>query len=331
MEQGEPRSMAQNRLDGGFSKRNLIAAEAVLIEPAVMSRRLLRTALTEMGLRRVQELNAIPTPDAAPGAIGSADLMIIDISDHDSLGARFVSAIRHRLFRVNPFIVVIACSASPEASVVRTAIDAGADGVLLKPFSIRQVQDQVSALIERRRPFVVTASYIGPDRRATPRPEANPAPSFTVPNSLHDRVVAGMSLDQCEAAVERSWAEITRQRARQQAFQALFQIRLAMIEEAAAERARLPGLVAGLLAPIRQWDDPEVVGLAARIEAGLGPGDPPPERSALDEAGLIVVEILARLGHPSVPALLIAHADQAVQSFRARRAGEQAAAGKLVG
>jgi DNA-binding response OmpR family regulator len=48
---------------------------------------------------------------------------------------------------------------------VLDAINAGVDEFLVKPVRAVDVANRVNAIIERRRPFVKSGGYFGPDRR----------------------------------------------------------------------------------------------------------------------------------------------------------------------
>jgi hypothetical protein len=73
-----------------------------------------------------------------------------------------------------------------EQSFVRKIVDAGADVLVMKPFAAAQLYTKIDFLCSDRPPFVVTSSYIGPDRRKSSR--GDDFPSFNVPNTLTDRL-----------------------------------------------------------------------------------------------------------------------------------------------
>jgi DNA-binding response OmpR family regulator len=67
-------------------------------------------------------------------------------------------------------------------------LDAGADHVIAGPISPQQVMDRIEAMVHRRKSFVVTAEYFGPDRRLMARPDGS-ARMVEVPNSLRDKAL----------------------------------------------------------------------------------------------------------------------------------------------
>jgi hypothetical protein len=56
----------------------------------------------------------------------------------------------------------------------------------MKPFAAAQLYTKIEFLCSDRPPFVVTSSYLGPDRRKASR--GDDFPSFNVPNTLTDRL-----------------------------------------------------------------------------------------------------------------------------------------------
>ena len=52
-----------------------------------------------------------------------------------------------------------------EAFYVKTAIGAGINGYLAKPFTAEQLVKRISNVIDCPRPFVMSKNYTGPERR----------------------------------------------------------------------------------------------------------------------------------------------------------------------
>ncbi|MBT7942932.1 MAG: hypothetical protein HN719_06200 [Alphaproteobacteria bacterium] len=116
------------------------------------------------------------------------DLMIVDIDGNREEFHAMMHNIRHHKFGDNPFPVTIALSSDSNFRNVRQTVGSGFDVMLLKPFSMATFLGRVHHLMRARAPFVVTADYIGPDRRTAMR--ANPKDNLiTVPNPL--KIMAG--------------------------------------------------------------------------------------------------------------------------------------------
>ena len=71
---------------------------------------------------------------------------------------------------------------------MKKVIQAGADDLLSKPFSVDTLLRRVGRLIHERKPFIVTGDYVGPTRQAKSQKEAN-AERFDAPNTLKARAL----------------------------------------------------------------------------------------------------------------------------------------------
>jgi DNA-binding response OmpR family regulator len=49
----------------------------------------------------------------------------------------------------------------------------GVSGYLVKPFQARELAQKIEVIIEKPRPFIVHASFTGPDRRVASKPYSN--------------------------------------------------------------------------------------------------------------------------------------------------------------
>lgn len=311
-------------------------ATAVLIERPVATRRLLRSALHNIGLREMREIDQIPPEGLDATLLHAVDLVLVDVSEEDQSGARLVASIRRRVAAFNPFIATIATSFTATSSVVNSAVNAGTDTILLKPFSQQQMYDQVLKLIERRRPFVVSANYIGPERRPNQRAAGNPLASIDVPNTLRDKLVKGRSYNGGEAIaeIEATWGRVSREYNLRGAFQILYLIRLAKAalddptqEDAGRELSRLRDTAHDLLARIAEPQLREIAGeltdwISYRLDARLGTDNV----AALEKITNLTATLVCLLGSHAAPEELIQQADRAALDHRARQAAAAAAA-----
>jgi DNA-binding NarL/FixJ family response regulator len=118
---------------------------------------------------------------------GHADMVIVDADLSGGDACNLIRAIRHDRLGPNPFVPVIVTTWQSDSGRIRQLIDSGADGLLVKPTSISAIQNHVDAIIYRRKPFIVTSSYIGPDRRKDPT-HTSTIPQIVVPNTLLSKV-----------------------------------------------------------------------------------------------------------------------------------------------
>jgi two-component system chemotaxis response regulator CheY len=72
--------------------------------------------------------------------------------------------------RTRPQIPIILMTAHTEPEDVMTARDAGVTEILSKPISAETLYQRIVAIIEKPRPYVVSASYVGLCRRRRDEP-----------------------------------------------------------------------------------------------------------------------------------------------------------------
>ncbi len=76
---------------------------------------------------------------------------------------------------------IIMLTGNTEAHHVKTAISAGVNGYLIKPFSAEQLVKRIRTVIEDPRDFVMSRNFTGPDRRHVNQPP----PEGTERRKLH--------------------------------------------------------------------------------------------------------------------------------------------------
>lgn len=204
----------------------------VIIDRETNTRRLLRGILARLGIERI--LDMADTTDAPTAMIAlQPDLLFIDADAPDPDGLRFVQGLRHAQAPSNPFMGVIATTWQPTQPLLLRFNATGADDMMAKPFSAKQVHDRLTNLIDTRRSFVVTADYIGPDRRRQPR-EGIQIPLFDVPNTMRMKVMGQFERARAADAVANMLEAINSQKIVRNGFQVAFLIDFAT-----------PGLMAG--------------------------------------------------------------------------------------
>jgi DNA-binding response OmpR family regulator len=93
----------------------------------------------------------------------------------------------------NPFLVVIITAWEKTHTLVKRVLNSGADDLILRPFSTNLLRQHIDSHIERRKQFVVTHDYVGPDRRSDPA-RASTGELFQPPNSLKMKALDGFSV-----------------------------------------------------------------------------------------------------------------------------------------
>ena len=200
----------------------------ILCDPKHDHRRTLRTSLVAEGFRSIKDVSELAVlRDIADKTV--PDLIVVDLDMPDGDATDLVSDIRNGHVGMNPFIPIIAVTWDANMDSVRRAVDAGVDDLLAAPISVKALLGRIDVLIRKRKPFVVTSDYIGPDRRRTDRSgrHAGDIPLFDVPNTLRDRA-AGRSIDmrELEAAINSVMFEINEQRLIRHSYQINFLVNL---------------------------------------------------------------------------------------------------------
>jgi DNA-binding response OmpR family regulator len=232
-------------------------ATTLIYDPVGPNRVATRASLHSVGFRRV---------DLAPSLevlrerlrLRSPDLLLVEVAGAENEVCALVQAVRQGVLGDNPFIVIIVTTWRRDGSIVGQVLNSGADDLIARPVSAHMLGERVKALAERRKRFVVTMDYIGPDRRREPRGQG--AECVEVPNPLNIRAMPNLGEDEAErhiaAAIKRGKETLSSQKTRRDAVQLCLQWR--MLEQ------RVPGA--------RDFRDilPRINRLAAAMKQRLG-------------------------------------------------------------
>jgi len=174
-------------------------ASTLLFDPRVENAAPMRGALLSLGVR---DLDVASTREDAQKFLSGRvyDLVIGEVEQEADAFVEMTAQLRHGAFGLNPFAAVIATTWRLNARVVREIVDAGVDDILGRPFSYRAVALRLQSIVEARKPFVVTADYIGPDRRFSRRPAAGDIRMFDAPNVLRTKILEDASGVRAEEA-----------------------------------------------------------------------------------------------------------------------------------
>jgi DNA-binding response OmpR family regulator len=162
---------------------NLSKVKVLVCESSGIIRQAIRMGFQSMGIRDVVEVSTLHAAHAACSETVYHILILNQqIEGHDTTFV--LREIRAGTLGVDPFVLAVMLLASRDEVQVRSAINSGSDDLLLIPFAPDQLTSRLKVLIERRKSFVVTHDYIGPDRRGAPRPGAPTARQIAVPNPV---------------------------------------------------------------------------------------------------------------------------------------------------
>lgn len=147
------------------------------------------------------------------------DLLLCDISLPGGDICEAVRELRHNQYGNNPFCSIILFIDEPNENIVRAASQAGLDDLQIKPVVAQKVLDRINYLVAKRKPFVVTTDYIGPDRRSSKRPGTQDIPTMDVPNSIALKAEGKFDPRKFQKDVESSFWNINAQKIERHAFQ----------------------------------------------------------------------------------------------------------------
>ena len=124
----------------------------------------LRSSIKNQGYRQIAVYRNVAELEGRLHGAGF-DLIIGDANSDDDAMLDFVRRVRAGNLGRNPFTAVIVTTWNSDWSVVRRAVDAGVDDILVNPISPGKLFERIQQIVENRKPFIVTADYTGPERR----------------------------------------------------------------------------------------------------------------------------------------------------------------------
>ncbi len=188
----------------------------------------IKTALNREGFERVDLARTLPELRSQVMS-GLPDLIVADVDVAEEGGGdtlELIRRMRNGEEGPNPFIVVVVTSWRHEATVVKRAVNAGVDDVLLSPISPGQLLGRIEIMIKDRKPFIVTSDYIGPERRKDPKRKSE-IPNFVPPNTLKMKIERKSVLpEEVSALVEETLTEVNVERLRRIGIQISFLVGL---------------------------------------------------------------------------------------------------------
>lgn len=164
--------------------------DLVLFEANAGCRSSREDLLRRKGFQRTISVNCLDDLRKLTGR-STVDLLIMGVDDGDESACRLVHETRHGQLGRNPYVTVVSLVREAQSGLVRRIVDAGSDALLTQAAQPNELFDRLMHLIHRRRPFIVTSDYIGPDRRNVIRPDQDPLPQIDVPNALREKSVNG--------------------------------------------------------------------------------------------------------------------------------------------
>lgn len=143
---------------------NLQEASVLAVDDNPTSLELLKQIVTGFRIGHFTECSG---PEEAQRMIEaqSFDLVIIDGEMPDESGLALTRYVRSRVDETNFTVPILIVTASTAPTLVRQARDSGANMVISKPISPAALRSRIDWIVRNTRPFVVSETYKGPDRR----------------------------------------------------------------------------------------------------------------------------------------------------------------------
>jgi CheY-like chemotaxis protein len=211
--------------------------EVVLAEQSGEFSDIIAPALKARGIRELtvcRDAHALrETLDAR-----SVDVLLCDIELPGLKFSETMQRVRRYELGHNPFMQIVATMNESARSLVQAAIGGGIDDLIRKPMPKDRVLHRFDQLTRDRRPFAITESFIGPNRRHMVRPGEN-VQMVHVPNSLRFKLVDKLPRFEIQRRIDSTWREVAerRSRVRPEAIFALSDRVLASLEKGGDESA----------------------------------------------------------------------------------------------
>ena len=197
------------------SKHSYAEVDVLIVDGKAHSRSSLRHVLNDLGFCEIRFSVSMAEVHNA-FATRMPDFMIADSNlDSDLDGdkiAKLVSDIRHHKTGHNPFLPVFIMTWEPSPALIHTMVNAGADDILVQPTSRNRLRERIDLLTFNRKSFLVTADYIGPDRRGKARQGGESVPLLEVPNTLYERATGNNGVIELQRAIDSMTQEVNEQK-----------------------------------------------------------------------------------------------------------------------
>jgi DNA-binding response OmpR family regulator len=175
--------------------------DLLLVAPRTQNNGSLRQSLNDLDFREIRSgFDMADIVNALNARV--PDLLITDSNLPDGDVCDLVRDVRGHKIGTNPFLPIIVTTWKPSVELVHAAIDSGADDLIVQPTSRGQLGNRIDALTFSRKPFVVTAGYIGPDRRKHPRPDKQQVPLIEVPNTLKAKATGATDMVRLQQEID---------------------------------------------------------------------------------------------------------------------------------
>ena len=204
---------------------NIEDVRITLCEPNSELRMSLKMAFQGIGIRDLDDGASLRGVENVL-ELGEVDLLIWDTSCAGGDVCKFTHNIRHHRLGKNPFLPIITMVTDATPVNIRKVMESGPDDLVVKPISTGFLFNRIMSMVERKRLFVVTSDYIGPERRKKNRlPQVSPQ-VMEVPNPLRDRATGVEDTSGLQKAIDNAIANLNDRKMSQHAIRIADQVEL---------------------------------------------------------------------------------------------------------
>jgi DNA-binding response OmpR family regulator len=176
------------------------SAETLVYDPVSANRTATRAVLYTLGFRNIETVASVEDFREAIH-MRPPDLALCEAQGADTELCRMIQMLRQGASGYNPFIVIIVTAWEKSNALVGRVVNSGADDLILRPFSTKLLGERIETHIERRKGFVITHDYVGPDRRHDPS-RASTVELFEPPNSLKMKAKERLNAEEATARLD---------------------------------------------------------------------------------------------------------------------------------
>jgi DNA-binding response OmpR family regulator len=238
-----------------MSKLSFDSCDVLIYDPVPSNRAATRSALYALGFRRTETVSTI---DAFVESVqkNPPDIALCEAQGGAEDLCNTIQQLRQGAAGHNPFIVIIVTAWEKNTNMINRVISSGADDLLLRPFSTALLGQRIEGHVERRKGFVITTDYVGPDRRK----DSGRAPNiemFEPPNSLKmkakERLTGDIIAKRLDLELRDAREKLTTEKLKRDSFQVCVLWRL--VQDSPVTAGQVPA------------DLPRLMALAKSIEA----------------------------------------------------------------
>jgi DNA-binding response OmpR family regulator len=204
-----------------MSKLSFDGVDVLIYDPVSSNRTATRSAMYSLGFRKTE---TVSTLEAFIEAVQSnpPDIAMCEAQGAAEELCTVIQQLRQGAAGHNPFIVIIVTAWEKNTTLINRVVSSGADDLLLRPFSTALLGQRIEAHVDRRKGFVITTEYVGPDRRRDGG-RASHVELFEPPNSLKmkakDRLSGDAIARKLDAELKVAREKLTTEKLRRDSFQ----------------------------------------------------------------------------------------------------------------